>query len=613
MAEKLYKPDPKELLELRDNTRKHYEPVFSKFDEDDDMYELNFKAELNMPEEFKDRGIVLPTARDFTDACVDHTNVYNARVFVNRKGNSDISADRQEKLRKICTGLLYRFNVEATISEWRVLSKYFWVHGSGPSKQVWDADLYPEPPQQKPGESEQKWAERMDEWRSNFGGNIPVAFKAIHPHNIMADPYEMGGRFVWESRDILVYDAKSKYGWKNLARKGIDSKVRWDTWMNRKWRCEFFDDEPLVGGVRPHNYGMTPYVFMDTGLGNIDKNNDPVKRYVGILRYVKDLLISESRNYSIADVVLALESWPWYTIEGDDMGAVTEIHRQFGEVTRIGKNKLVAQVPAMPPAALQAHQARTAGYLATHISPAASRGESEEGVRSAAHFREVMGQVTTRYQYSTEAFKHGAAKILSNCLRVMKNVIPGEFNVWARTPTDEFDIKFSKADLVEPFTCYVEFAPVSEEDEYRRHDDAERLVQSGIVSPRWARTQMSNVDPDAIELDIEIEKMKNDPAVAAIKSQYIAMKWQQALGQRAMAEGTPMAPPMPMGGPQVPGAPGAPPVAAQQPGRRMVPPIPNTPTPGSAQGIQNQLKNVRSRTPMNSTQGRGINAGGNKP
>jgi hypothetical protein len=610
MPEKIYKPTTDEILELRENCLKHYSPLFAKFDQDDDMYELNFKHMLNMPVEYKDRAIVLPTARDYTDACVDHTNVYNARVFVNRKGTSDLSAERQEKLRKICTGLLYRSNVESTISEWRVGSKYFWVHGLAPYKTVWDGDLYPEPPQQKPGESENEWAVRMDEWRSNFGGNMPVVIKAIHPRNIMPDPYEIGGKFVFESREILVYDAKTKYGWKNLGRKGIDSKVRWDTWFNRKYRCEFFDDEPLVGGVRPHNYGFIPYTFIDTGLGNIDKNNDPIKRYVGILRYVTELLISESRNYSISDVVMALESWPWYTIEGDDMGAVTEIHRQFGEVTRIGKNKLTAQVPALPPQALNDHLYRTTGYLSGHIAPAAARGESGEGVRSAAQFREVMGQVTTRYQYSTEAFKHGAAKILSNCLRVLKNVVPGDFRVWSHTPTDEYDVKFTKADLVEPFTCFVEFAPVSEEDEYRRHDDLERLVQSGIVSPRWARTQMSNVDPDAIEQDIEVEKLKNDPAVANIKSQYVALKWQQALGQRDMAEGggQPTMPPNPMM------AQGQPQMGAQPPqeaGRRMVPPIPNTAMPGSAQGIQNELKNVRSKTPLNSTQGRG--GGGNRP
>jgi len=81
-------------------------------------------------------------------------------------------------------------------------------------------------------------------------------------------------------------------------------------------------------------------------------------------------------------------------------------------------------------------------------------------------------------------------------LRVLKNVVPGEFNVWARTPSDEFDIEFTKDDIVEPFNCYVEFAPVSEEDEYRRHDDLERLTAAGIVTRKWSREQMSNVDPN---------------------------------------------------------------------------------------------------------------------
>jgi len=246
------------------------------------MYELNFKNLLNMPDEYKDQGIVLPTARDYTDSCVDHTNVYNARVFVNKKGTSALSEKQQEKLRKICTGLLYRTNVEATISPWRVASKHFWVYGLGAVKTVWDADLFPEYPKQKNGESEAEYAGRIDEWRSNFGSNLPVAIKAVHPRTVMPDPYEEGGRFAFETREILVYDVKKKYPlWGNPQTKAVDQKVEWISYWDRNYRCELFDKEPIAGGVRRHNYGFIPYTFIDTGLGNIDAKNDPVKRYVG--------------------------------------------------------------------------------------------------------------------------------------------------------------------------------------------------------------------------------------------------------------------------------------------------------------------------------------------
>jgi hypothetical protein len=51
----------------------------------------------------------------------------------------------------------------------------------------------------------------------------------------------------------------------------------------------------------------------------------------------------------------------------------------------------------------------------------------------------------------------------------------------------------------------------------------------------------------------------------------------------------------------------------QEAGRSLVPPIPNVAPLGSAQDLQNKMAQNRSQTSMSPTQGRGINAGGNKP
>jgi hypothetical protein len=239
----------------------------------------------------------------------------------------------------------------------------------------------------------------------------------------------------------------------------------------------------------------------------------------------------------------------------------------------------------------------------------------------------MIATAANRYQYSEEAFSNGAAKVLSNCARLMKNVIPGDIRVWAKTPTDEFDVEIKKDKMKEPFTCYVEFAPLNEEDEYRRHDDLERLVTGGIVTRQWARGQMSNVDPIAMEKDEEYERMKADPAIQQMISQYLAGKMAEAISKRSAAESIknppPPAPVPQIGGPGgaegLPGMTGAPSVLPTQgvqvpttgAGRGLVPPIPATAPLGSGQNIQNQLARNRSQTPMNSSQGRG--GGGNRP
>jgi len=183
----------------------------------------------------------------------------------------------------------------------------------------------------------------------------------------------------------------------------------------------------------------------------------------------------------------------------------------------------------------------------------------------------------------------------------MKNVVPGDINVWARTPTDEFDIEIKKDKMKEPFTFYVEFAPISEEDEYRRHDDLERLMKSTLVTKNWARKQMSNVDPQAMEVEEEVERLKQDPAVQQIISQYMAAKLMEAMAKRGMADSLgAQLPLMPQGGQPQP----------QQPGRSMAAPIPNVPPLGSAQNLQNIMQGQRSQVPMSPMQGQG--GGGNK-
>jgi hypothetical protein len=175
-----------------------------------------------------------------------------------------------------------------------------------------------------------------------------------------------------------------------------------------------------------------------------------------------------------------------------------------------------------------------------------------------------------------------------------------EVRLYARgaSPADEFDEVIKKEKMREPFTAYVEFAPISEEDEYRRHDDLERLVTSGIVTRSWARKQMSNVDPKAMELEEEKEKLALDPQLQQIKIGYAAGKLAEAISKRTGAEnliGGQFGQPLAQG--------------QQEAGRGLVPPIPDRAPLGSAQNLQNQLAGMRRPSPINQ-QGQG--GGGNR-
>ena len=608
------KPTVGEILQLYDDCKNRYAEsgIFGQWDEDETFYELEFKNRLLLPREFEAEGIILPTGRDIVDVCVDHTDIMNVRVWANRKGESKKSEEETNLLRKFGLGVIYRNNVEASVSPLRVGAKHYWLHGLAVIKTVWDADKWVDKPERKENESDDAYATRIDEWRSEHHDSIPIVIQAINPRNILLDPYYDGGMFVFEVREELCFNTRQNFPlWSNPLGKKVTDRVTHISFWTKDYRCELYDREPVLrvaGGVAKHSYGFIPYVVIDTGLGNVSATNDLKKRYVGVLRYVKELLISESRDYSIGDVILKRTAFPWGYLKGPNAQSVTDVFQRFGEYNVLPDGvEIVDMAPKVPPQALLSWLSVAADYLAAHAAPASVRGVGEQGVRSGADRRLLIAEASTRYQYSNEAFRHGIAKVLSNCARIMKNVVPGDISVWARTPTDEFDIEIKKDKMKEPFTFYVEFAPISEEDEYRRHDDLERLVSSTLVTPKWARKQMSNVDPEAMELEEEVQRLKADPAVQQIISQYLAGKMAKAIAKRSAAEGESpagMTPPgmSPEMGGEIPEA-----------GRRLVPPIPTTAPLGSAEDLQNKLRQMRSQTPISPTQGRGIMAGGFRP
>ncbi len=609
------KPTVSEILELVTRCENIYAPLWEKFEEDEKFYELDFQELLDIPKEFQSQGIVLPTGRDVVDAMVDHVDVANARVFVNRKGTSNVSAEEAEILRKLCLGLIYRTNVESDISPWRASAKHTAIYGMGVLKTVWTPDLWPDKPIQKSDEFEDDYAVRIDDWRIETSRTLPITIQAVNPHCVMPDPYG-GHTFVIERQTKLAIDVWKKWThWGNPLNKKIDSEVDFISYWDNKYRCDLADGEPLLKvktGVTTHNYGFPPYVVIDAGLGNISYENKIEMRYVGLLRYIFDLLIAESRDFSIADIVLSKTAWPWGYLKGPNAKLVTEIKQTFGTYTPLPDGvEIVEMVPRVPPDALNQHYYRTADAIAAHAAPRSIRGLPDVGVRSAAQQRQLAVEASARYQYACEAFKNATAKVLGNCATLIKNVIPGNVRVWTRTPTDEFDEEIDKKKLHEPFNIYVEFSPISEEDEYRRHDDLERLVTTGIGTKPWARRQMSNVDPVTMELEEEKERLRLDPQLQMVVSQYAAGKMAEAISKRELAEvvsAGPVIPPMPTpGGPL--GAPGQPLMGQPSvvPGG-MTPPIPQTPQPGSAQALQLALQKMRSQTPV--FPGQGVGGGG---
>ena len=600
------KPTISEILKEFEFCKKRYSKLRQCYEADESFYNLDFKNRLRIPAEFAKDRVVLPTARDVVDTGINHTNINNARVFTNRKGTSEISKKSAEMLRKLGLGIIHGINVESRIAPAHVGAKHYWKHGLAVFKTIWDADRWVDKPEQG-NKSEDAYAKELDEWRASQHLSLPIVIKAINPYHIMPDPYTGGDYYIIEWYKRKLYDVKRIWPhYEDKEGREPDDLIECFSFWTDKYRAEFVENESMLkikGGIVDHRYGFNPYTLIESGLGDDDKEHTPENRYVGLLRYMNDLLVSESTNYTLNDILMKRETMKGGYITGADAGTLGEIKQEYGKYWPVGNKDVEFHdwESKIPPEASYRQLATTHDYISSHAAPRSTRGLSEVGVRSGADRRLIIAEASAIYQYATPAFQNGWAQILSKCAMLVKNVIPGDFEIWTKTPTDEFDVVVKKDLIREPFNYYVEFAPISEEDEYRRQDSLLKMWNGGqgITTQEWTWNQMSNVDPERMRRQQEKERLRMMPSYNALKDQTMAMLYQQALQQLGL-QGQPM-----MGQPQQQ-------TGAPQTGQRgMVPPIPERAPLGSMANLENQWRQQLQGTkaPIQ-TQGRG--GGGNR-
>jgi hypothetical protein len=606
------KPEVSDVINMRDKTKEYYQDVHKEFETDDKYHELDFLELLGLPKELAPDGIVLPTARMLIDLYTDHVDLANARVSINKKGVTGESSDEAELLRKFGLGLLYRTNIESDVNPFRMAAKHQGLYGLGVLKTVWDADKWPSKPEQKDGEGDKEYAERIDEFRSTRNSQLPVAIQSVNPRNIYPD-YSYGGRqFVIEVQEKVCFDVMEKYPkWGNPQGRKVGDKVTLTSFWTNTWRCELADDEPILpvkGGVAKHNYGFIPYVLIDSGLGNISYDADPVKRYVGIIRYLRQMFISESRNYSLRDITCKKGALPWYKITGDNADQISVLSTSYGEAVRFPKDTNIEPMSAgIAPETLLRELDVASSYIAAAAGPKTLQGVGDTGVRSATHAQSLIQAGSTRFKYPSETFGNATAKCLSNAALIHKRVIPDKARMWAKgpTPNDEFDVDIDGKKFKEPITFYVEYAPVSEEEEYRKHNDLINMIKSGLVTLPWARKQIPNIDPQAMEIEDAERKIEDNPNMDAAVWELVMAKKRKELGMPEPVVPTPQAQqnPAPAGMPQQPQG------QQQGPPRQVMAPPSPKPMPGSARKLDLQMANIKGQT---APVGQGVGGGGNR-
>ncbi|KKL58869.1 hypothetical protein LCGC14_2221050, partial [marine sediment metagenome] len=522
------------IFEQLTNLRTHYGPRNTAFDLDDTYYELLFRDKLGLPEEYKEDGIVLPTARDIIDAGTNHVSTIFARFLRPMRGMGQEAHDQAEMLRKFDTAMFYRTKMEAAISPWRVAARHGCTYGMWCFESLFNPRKVPDEPEKEAGESDAEFADRIDIYNGELYDALPITIRAVHPRNVYPD---INGEFVIieEPKTLLQAQAEWKESGTQMMIAGIiqgggyagsgviqgsSREAIQVMYMDKFTRAIYVNGVPVLKaadaeGVIDHDYGHVPYVVGFSGLGNMDRSSKPEKQAVGLIRYLRALLRSESFAYSVYNIVLKAHSWPITFVSGPGAAAIAAIKLKFGKIyVKSPGTTIEDYVKAPPPEMVMQHMAYTNAVLSASGAPRSVRGLPEAGVRSGTDRAQIINKAKLKYDSILEQMQLSTAKVMSNCTKIAERVVPEDFHIWAKAPDEEFDFRIDRSKIKHHYTTFVEFTPVSPEEEARRHADMINLVKAEVMSGSTARRRyLSHIDPEAEDIRMEAQKLRDDPAV----------------------------------------------------------------------------------------------------
>ncbi len=526
------RPTKQWIFDQLTSLKTHYSARNIAFDLDDTYYELLFRDKLGLPEEYKEEGVVLPTARDIVDAGTNHISTVYARFIRPMRGTDEEAKTQAEMLRKFDTAMFYRTKIESGVSPWRTAAKHGCTYGMWCFETLYDESRVPDEPEKEKGESDEDFAEKMAIYNGELYDALPIVIRAVHPRNVYPDP---NGEFMIIEEPKTIMQAKSE--WPHLTTAltvtGIIQGDKKDTtqvsYFDNKYRAIYMAGNPVLQaadkeGVIEHDYGHVPYVVGYSGLGNADKSSKPEKQAVGLIRYLRALLRSESFAYSVYNIVLKSHSWPITFVSGPGAAALANIKLKFGKIYEKPPGVTIEDyVKSPPPEMVMAHMEYTASVLAASAAPRSVRGLPEAGVRSGTDRSLIIAEARLKYDSITEQMQLTTAKVMSNCTKIAERVVPEDFNLWARAPDEEVDFRIDRAKIKHHYTTFVEFTSVSPEEEARRHANMLNLVKGGIISTTTGRRRyLSHIDPTAEDIRVEAEKLRNNPVVQEVLAQIVA-------------------------------------------------------------------------------------------
>lgn len=548
-----------DLKTLYGDMRSYYTILHSRIREDDVYYELAFAHLLNLPRKFRKDAVALPTAREIVETAVDHISPGFRRVDVQRTAPTPAATENAQLRKAFYESLLDYLERLAPVSPYRDAIKHIVTYGLSTTKFVYDQQKHRKRPEKGQFDTDAEFTEAEEDWRTNRYESMPFTIQVLHPSELLFDPFNDPPQWAVQVSKKYVYDMMNTYpSWGNPRNlRGMD-KVEVLEYADNTYRAVSIAGQPAFSdGIVEHKWGTHPYIVVASGLGIEDEEHRPEKRFVGILRYIKGVLLSESRSYSISDVVLKGGAWPVRVLEGDRAGEMKPINLEYGTMQPIPPGTIVKDLtPQLPPQMLFMHLQLANQIISAAAAPRVVRGMREPGTRTGFQHQLALSEARLRYVALGNASENMLAQICRKGAIYMENVVDGPVPLTSSISQHSFRT-ISGRSFRGNHEVKVKINVMEPEDEVRKHQDAATMVTSGLMSPQTAiRKYFPDVDPESEMGRILAARLLYSPQVMTLLSQGLTEKIAerqgleaqlQALLQAAMGEQRGRTPPAPQG------------------------------------------------------------------
>jgi hypothetical protein len=528
-----------EIKDLKDNIGSLFGKLQEEFKIDDQYMRLDFAELLNLPRKFKKSAIILPTSREVVDTCVDHIAPTFRRVTVPRRTTDTRGTEQAQTLQRFYESLLNYIERPSIVSPYRDNGKHVATYGITIGELKYNVNKWPVEPKSSQYEVEAEYTAAREEWKTNKNEVMPFTYQCVHPNEIIFDPFNDPPLWVIRTSNRYVYHLKQAYpNWANASQATNTAQLEtWEYWDARQRAVVINQTESALRntsgtGILNHKWGVHPYIIEGSGLGMDDIEHNLEQKYVGLLRFIRQILCSESRSFSIADIVLRSGAWPIRVAEGDRANEMPSFKLEYGEVQPLPPGvKITNLMPELPPDMLFNFFQVTSAIIAAAAAPRVVRGmNTSPGLTSGFDRQLTLGESRLRYGSIADAIERLLTGICYKAGVITENVVKGSINIAVGTTQDEF-MSISARDFRGHHAVSVQVNVLEPEDEVRKHQDVATMVTAGLMSPQKGIAKVSpDVDPDTEYGRILASKILYSPEVMSVLAQGVMQKLASNLG-----------------------------------------------------------------------------------